>query len=519
MQNQMTVRGVPHSLALDGWWLNCTNPTDHDPDQHLHNDPIGAANGTSDWIKTPIAWLLILILLADFLFWQYNLGISIALYAVAIFGFATQNTSFKSREKPALLLAFGALPLVEYVQTMSFLFLAFALLAAIIWAHRPNIDIAKHISSVCRLLLSIPTSGVKPLISLVRPKRTKLHMPKSNVVKTFLRNWAFPLGGSLVFLSFLMDANPVFANLVSFNIDLGSLLGRAFFWAGFGLLVWPLINMVKIDDRGFSTPISATRLPNFGLNSASVLRALIMFNILIGLQTYLDLTIFVGGAELPDGITYATFARRGAYPLVATALLAGAFAIAARPFLGENRFLKPLLLLWLAQNVALCASAGLRLDMYIDMFGLTYLRVRAFIWMAVVAAGLSLTAWQIFKAHSNRWLILRCISLGVGVLYVGSFVNFAAIIATSNITHQKGTRASICALGPMAHLAIIDATKATTEIAAPASSEAEDIVEDSAQDTTRRTRVSPPNLCGPTHDNIDGWRDWGLRKWRTQIPQ
>jgi hypothetical protein len=36
-----------------------------------------------------------------------------------------------------------------------------------------------------------------------------------------------------------------------------------------------------------------------------------------------------GSATLPDGLTYADYAHRGAYPLIVTALLAGWFAIVA----------------------------------------------------------------------------------------------------------------------------------------------------------------------------------------------
>jgi hypothetical protein len=61
-------------------------------------------------------------------------------------------------------------------------------------------------------------------------------------------------------------------------------------------------------------------------------RSLILFNALFALQSALDLVYLWGGATLPDGMTYADYAHRGAYPLIATALLAASFAlIAMRP--------------------------------------------------------------------------------------------------------------------------------------------------------------------------------------------
>ena len=61
-------------------------------------------------------------------------------------------------------------------------------------------------------------------------------------------------------------------------------------------------------------------------------RSLILFNALFALQTGLDLAYLWGGANLPDGMSHAEYAHRGAYPLIATALLAAGFVlIAMRP--------------------------------------------------------------------------------------------------------------------------------------------------------------------------------------------
>ena len=65
------------------------------------------------------------------------------------------------------------------------------------------------------------------------------------------------------------------------------------------------------------------------MNETSVRNALLMFNVMFALQTGLDLAIVSGGAALPEGLSYASYAHRGAYPLVVTALLAGVFAITA----------------------------------------------------------------------------------------------------------------------------------------------------------------------------------------------
>ena len=48
----------------------------------------------------------------------------------------------------------------------------------------------------------------------------------------------------------------------------------------------------------------------------AITRSLILFNALFALQTVLDLTYLWGGANLPDGMTLAEYAHRGAYLLI-----------------------------------------------------------------------------------------------------------------------------------------------------------------------------------------------------------
>lgn len=165
--------------------------------------------------------------------------------------------------------------------------------------------------------------------------------------------------------------------------------------------------------------------------------------------------------------------------------------------MAEHRALKPLLLLWLTQNVALSLSAALRLHMCIQACGLTYLRVDALIWMALVAAGLALTGWQVWRGRSNLWLMLRAPALGLGVLYACCFVNFAALIAETNLAQKHTTLQYfdwryLEELGPMAFAAIEQAF---------------------AKDPTLRAEAEAAgfSLYRP---QVPGWREWGFRTAR-----
>jgi hypothetical protein len=197
-----------------------------------------------------------------------------------------------------------------------------------------------------------------------------------------------------------------------------------------------------------------------------------------------------GGVGLPDGITYAQYAHRGAYPLVVTGLLAGGFALMTRRWVLGDRVLRVLLLLWVAQNVALVVSSLVRLDLYIGVYGLTHLRLAAGIWMGLTAAGLALIFWQVCAGRNNGWLVLRGGGMAAAVLYLCAFVSFDAMVARYNLSHPvRQDRAYLCALGEAARPVI-----AGFELA------------------QRRS------ICPGTHriTSPRDWREWGFRNARAR---
>jgi len=99
--------------------------------------------------------------------------------------------------------------------------------------------------------------------------------------------------------------------------------------------------------------------------------------------------------------------------------------------------IRALVYLWTGQNVLLVVSAMLRLNLYVEAYSLTLLRVAAFVWMMLVALGLVLIVARIALARSNGWLVsLNAAALAM-TLYACSFVNFPHLIASYNVAHSK----------------------------------------------------------------------------------
>lgn len=463
---QFIVRGIPPSVLKDSWWLDTPEPT-----PNRSNDASGHDN------RQAVGALIILVALADLLLLDYLPGISLAVFTLAVAGAAwLLSGRRKGQVGPVVLLGLSIFPVVEYAQALSVAFLLGGSTVAFCWSMRGRCEG----SSVRRFLEQYPVLAIRQMIEAARHAPTA--SDTKSVAQHIWRNWGFPVGGGLVLGGLMISANPVLFEWTEHMLNFDIRIDRIVFWIGVAMMVWPVL-AVAVQPGLLSPRAGPNRKrtrPGFGLNARSVANALILFNALLAVQTGMDALFLWGNAELPEGMSHAEYAHRGAYPLLATALLAGAFALAARPFLKERHGLTGLMMFWLGQNVLLVLSSLFRLSLYVDAYGLTYLRVHAAIWMGLVAVGLCLTAWQILKDKPNRWLMTRTAALGIGVLYACCFVNFAAVIARENLRHPHRYDAYYtCQLGPMA----------AAEIAA----------------------APRPAGCRPDAPQIANWREWGFR--------
>jgi len=280
-------------------------------------------------------------------------------------------------------------------------------------------------------------------------------------------------------------------------------------------LVWPFVRArwrrkpdVAADSVAVATTEEEKPVETIDfLSVATILRSLILFNLLFAVQTVLDVAYLWGNAKLPDDISYASYAHRGAYPLILTALLAAGFVLAAMKPGGpaeQSAIIRPLVYLWVAQNVLLVASSILRLDLYVEIYLLTWWRVAAFIWMLLVAFGLLLIVARIALNRSNGWLIRTNLITLTATLYVCSLVNFAALIADYNVSHSREAAGKgvgidlnyLFHLGPQA-LPAIDRAIALRGYDPGLVSRLGCLVEQQRRD-------------------MNSWRNWGFRSWRLQ---
>lgn len=401
---------------------------------------------------------ILLAALADFLFYGQPAGITVFLFALLIAAavVAVHPAAFSDGRvwlKPAALLV-ALLPLAENVSALS-VSTALAALAvfALSLSGRLRHGIARIAGQIALFGLAMPFRFASDFI---RWRKTARRFGRRRVRLAAIAVWIMPLTLGAVFLALFGAANPVIDYWLSL-IDLLKLLdliqlARIAFWLFVVAGVWAFLRprlphlprLVRRIPRAASAGIGvqadkAATVEDILFGKAAIFRALIVFNLLFALQTALDTAYLWGGAALPDGLSYASYAHRGAYPLVVTALLAAGFVLAAlRPGseTSADPLIRRLVYAWVAQNIMLVISSILRLDLYIGIYALTYWRVAAFVWMGLVASGLALIIARIALGKSNEWLLsanLLTLSL---TLYAACFINFAATIANYNVDHS-----------------------------------------------------------------------------------
>ena len=400
-------------------------------------------------LVTPLAFATSCVALADWLFYGWDVGISLALFLGALGAAAIFSNRVGMRDRvriiPAIVLVAGLLPLVEQVDVLSVAVATLTTALSIIAITSPQP------APWPRQLLETVTVPFRGPFLLARDTIGALrHM---NIWTPgwigWLVGWIVPLCVFSIFLTLFSSANPVIEHGLM-QIDLRKLfefisLWRLSFWILIACTIWPLIHRrfkSKPVRAWQPTPIAPAAAPDLDylLGTQAITRSLFLFNALFALQTALDITYLWGGAALPDGMTYAQYAHRGAYPLIFTALLAAGFVLIAMRRGGpaeQSRLIRPLVLIFIAQNVLLVISSIFRLDLYVATYSLTYLRLAAFIWMGLVAAGLLLILAQIVQQKSTYWLITaNAVTLAL-VLYGCCFLNAPWLIAHYNVEHSR----------------------------------------------------------------------------------
>ena len=478
------------------------------------------------WLTTRLALATAVAALADLLFYavpggpsnEPALAFTIFFGAVVLLSLIMNDIRAAMRTRMVLSFCYLA-ALLTVLDNLSVLSWLIAAVASLVF---PLVMVTGTDRPWPRLLaraLLLPFAGPFWMIGdVLRARRLAARYRRPIKIVATLVAWLVPLMFGAVFVALFASANPMIDVWVAWfdPRQLIALLapGRIVFWCLIAVLVWPLIHLRIPRRRSAGQP---ARRPQTGdaitsdidllFGKAAVTRSLPLFNVLFAVQTLLDAIYLWGGHALPADMTYASYAHRGAYPLIATALLAAGFVLIALRDGGpvrDSRLIKPLILIFIAQNVALVVSSIQRTLNYVAVYSLSELRLAALIWMALVAFGLVLIVVRIVRDRSNGWLVNAAVAAGAITLVGCCYVNFPAVVANYNVAHsaELGGRGPaldlnyLVSLGPQAIPAYDDYFGRTGR--------------------KRPGADEQPQFATPGHLPGDDWRTWSFRGWRLQ---
>jgi hypothetical protein len=453
------------------------------------------------------------VIFADWLFYAQPIGISLALFIVAlaaavIFCNSHQNT-FRAYVIHIVILLFALLPLIE---DLGFLSVVFGVMGVAYFTQVVTTDFTPQLSQRLLALTWLLVSGpVRCFEDIAHAARAFSNQKRETSYANKLIIWIVPVVLVAIFTMLFALANPLIGDWLSY-IDLWAFIrlvnfNRLIFWLLMLVAIWPFIFICiplkprenTSDDIDQSKDVP--REYNF-FGRASILRAVLLCNALFAIQTATDIIYLWIGVTLPDGVTYASYAHRGAYLLIVTALLAGGFVIAAmRPGSAAERSptVRFLVYIWIAQNVLLVLSSALRLEAYVEVYSLTWWRTAAFVWMFLVAAGLIAIIARMALNRPNMWLVSTMLYASMATLYVCGLIDIPYLMAQYNVAHcceltGKGTSldvAYVIGLGPSA-IPALDVYRRRIPLSDPQKYDRQQLVDELSRDK-------------------DNWRSWTFR--------
>ncbi|MGW7102034.1 DUF4153 domain-containing protein [Streptomyces sp. NPDC054838] len=170
---------------------------------------------------------------------------------------------------------------------------------------------------------------------------------------------------------------------------------------------------------------------------------LIVLNLLFAAFIAVQLAVLFGGYDKvleSTGLTYAEYARQGFWQLLwatvfVLAVIALALRWAPRGTVGDRRFVRIVLGVLCLLTLVVVASAVRRMDLYVDAYGLTRLRLSVVtmeLWLGLVIALLMAAG-----AAGGRWLARAVVGSAAATVLAFGLLSPDGITAESNVTRFR----------------------------------------------------------------------------------
>ncbi len=212
-------------------------------------------------------------------------------------------------------------------------------------------------------------------------------------------------------------------------IHLGNIFGVFFTITWMFLFSYALLSF--LCKRKMKEEVKEKRVgePIFAIMMTSMLT--LVYLLFSGIQIF---GLFLGKMQLPEGYTYAQYAREGFFQLLVVSILNLIIVLLCMSYFKESKVLKGILTVMSFCTFVMIASSFLRMLIYVKYYDLTFLRILV-LWTLIVLFVLFIgVVIAIFK---ERFPLFRYSVVVVTMFYlVLSFSHPDYIIASYNVTHS-----------------------------------------------------------------------------------
>lgn len=145
--------------------------------------------------------------------------------------------------------------------------------------------------------------------------------------------------------------------------------------------------------------------------------------------------LFLGSFDLPEGYTYAAYAREGFFQLLFVCMINLIIILICISRFRENKILKGILTLFSSCTFIMIASSAMRMILYIENYQLTFLRILVLWALAVITV---LLAGCIVTIYKNNFPLLQFVTVTVTIFYIiFSLAKPDYFIARYNLTYNR----------------------------------------------------------------------------------
>ncbi len=392
-------------------------------------------------MRKPDWAVLLATVLYSLLFFEQAAGLNLLLFTVALIVMQVWIRPVLLKQNPwllsALMCLFSAAGIVVYGSALAVMANVVCLLWMNAAAFSPRSSVLINITETS---FSIATSVLQIFKPLFEKKEKSPETVPARTTKPL--TVIVPLLIGLLFFVMYRIANPLFDRFVQkINLDFLNLDRLLFTFLGL-LLVWGAIKQNRIPgltdwEEKQRVPQPLRPLSQVWDAAKAFLLVLVILNLMLVLINGLDINYLYMGAGMPQGITHKQFVHNGVNMLIFSIIL---LIITLLYFLrhvqlNSQRFLWPLLVLLIVQNLMMVSSTAVRNSIYIEEALLTYKRIGVYYWLLMAALGL-ISLLITIRSQKNHWYLIRINSLfAIMLLTFSAAVDWDRLISTHNISN------------------------------------------------------------------------------------